>query len=220
MRDKVDRGVSLGAQVADIIRQRIVRGELRPGDRLTEEGVAEEFQVSRGPVRDAVSQLSYEGLVEVRRPRGIYIIGLTADDVEQLYSLRAALERLAVNRAAEVRDDEAWQPMRDCVERMAAAADEGDHPAFQRADVRFHSLFYEMARHPRLLATWRQYEPTFAALLDVTINHDDDLHESAEAHRRLYDLVRGEDRGALERELVDHLKRAEDRMRLELLSRS
>ena len=109
MRDKVERGVSLGTQVADIIRQRIVRGELQAGDRLTEEGVAEEFQVSRGPVRDAVSQLSYEGLVEVRRPRGIYILGLSADDVEQLYSLRGALERLAVQRAMDVTDDEPWR---------------------------------------------------------------------------------------------------------------
>ncbi|GLJ62918.1 GntR family transcriptional regulator [Microbacterium sp. JZ70] len=219
MRDKVERGVSLGTQVADIIRQRIVRGELQAGDRLTEEGVAEEFQVSRGPVRDAVSQLSYEGLVEVRRPRGIYILGLSADDVEQLYSLRGALERLAVQRAMDVTDDEPWRRVWQCVERMAVAADEGDHPAFQKADVEFHSLFYEMARHPRLLATWRQYEPTFAALLDVTINHDDDLHESSEAHRRLYDVLRSGDRAAAEAELIEHLRGAEERMRLELVAR-
>ena len=218
MRDTVRRGAALGEQVADIIRRRIVNGELVPGDRLTEEGVAEEFGVSRGPVRDAVSQLVYEGLVELRRPRGIYIRGLTVEDIEQLYSLRAALEQLAVKRAMAA-DDERWRPAEELTERMARAADSGDHGEFYRADVAFHSMFYELANHPRLLATWRQYEPTFTALLDVTINHDEDLHESAQSHRELYDIIRSGDAAAVARELDDHLRRAEGRMRLELAAR-
>lgn len=218
MADTVQRGASLGTQVADIIRRRIVRGELTQGDRLTEEAVAEEFGVSRGPVRDAVSQLAYEGLVEMRRPRGIYIRGLTMDDIDQLYSLRAALEQLAVRRAMAAGEGE-WGPALEQVERMAAAADSGDHLAFYRADVAFHSLFYELAQHPRLLATWRQYEPTFSALLDVTINHDEDLHESADAHRLLYDVIRSGDRARVAQVLEEHLDHAEARMRAELSAR-
>ncbi|MGO1411624.1 MULTISPECIES: GntR family transcriptional regulator [unclassified Microbacterium] len=218
MRDTVKRGVSLGEQVADILRRRIVRGELAQGDRLTEEAVAEEFGVSRGPVRDAVSLLVYEGLVETRRPRGIYIRGLTLDDIEQLYSLRGALEQLAVRRALGG-DEEVWQPVERLVERMERAADEGDHADFYRADVDFHSSFYELAGHPRLLATWRQYEPTFMALLEVTINHDEDLHESAHSHRVLFDLIRAGDAEPVAAELADHLVRAEERMRLELDAR-
>jgi GntR family transcriptional regulator of gluconate operon len=219
MRDKVDRGVSLGAQVADIIRQRIVRGELRRGDRLTEEALAEEFQVSRGPVRDAITQLTYERLIEIRRPRGVYILGLSDEDVEQLYSLRGALEQLAVDRAMDVADGRAWEPAIECVRRMQRAADAGDHPAFQAADLEFHSLLYDLADHPRLRATWKQYEPTFAALLEVTINHDDDLHESAEAHERLYEILRSGDKRHAAEELAAHLDGAEKRMRLELAGR-
>lgn len=55
MTQSVKRGESLGSQLARVLRQRIVRGELAPGDRLTEEGLAEEFEVSRGPVRDAIT---------------------------------------------------------------------------------------------------------------------------------------------------------------------
>ena len=67
MTQTVTRGESLGAQVARVLRQRIVRGELAPGARITEEALAEEFSVSRGPVRDALTQLSFEKLVEVQR---------------------------------------------------------------------------------------------------------------------------------------------------------
>ncbi|WP_240423597.1 GntR family transcriptional regulator [Microbacterium halotolerans] len=204
--------------MADILRRRIVRGELAQGDRLTEEGVAEEFGVSRGPVRDAVSLLVYEGLVETRRPRGIYIRGLTLDDIEQLYSLRGALEQLAVRRALGG-DEKTWQPVERLVQRMERAADARDHADFYRADVDFHSSFYELADHPRLLATWRQYEPTFMALLEVTINHDEDLHESAHSHRVLFDLIRAGDAEPVAAELADHLARAEERMRLELDAR-
>lgn len=214
----VSRGASLGAQVADIIRRRIVRGELAQGDRLTEEGVAEEFGVSRGPVRDAVSLLVNEGLVETRRPRGIYVRGLTLDDIEQLYSLRAALEQLAVSRAMRVEGTD-WRQVGALVEQMNEAAESGDHAAFYRADVNFHSVFYELAQHPRLLATWRQYEPTFKALLEVTINHDEDLHESAQSHRELFDLIVAGDAERVAAELADHLERAEERMRLELDAR-
>ena len=78
----VKRAESLGAQVARVLRQRIVRGDLAPGTRITEEALAEEFDVSRGPIRDALTQLSFENLVEVQRPRGVYITGLTKDDVD------------------------------------------------------------------------------------------------------------------------------------------
>ncbi len=216
----VQRTVPLGTQVAAILRTRIVRGELAPGERLTEEALADEFGVSRGPVRDAVTQLSYERLVEVQKPRGIYVTGLTDDDVEQLYSLRGALEQLAMKRAMMVTDDARWAPALADVERMARAADDGDHAAFLAADMRFHDLLYELADHPRLRAAWQQYALTWEALLQVTVNHDRDLHESADAHRRLYEVMRAGDPVIAAAELQGHLAGAEKRMRLELDARS
>ena len=219
MTQTVTRGESLGAQVARVQRQRIVRGELAPGARLTEEALAEEFAVSRGPVRDALTQLSFEKLVEVQRPRGVYIVGLTSDDVDQLYSLRGALEQLALSRAMRVDDDDRWQPMADAVQRMAEAADAGDHAAFVTADLDFHSQIYALADHPRLEGAWNQYLPTFTALLEVTINHDEDLHESSDDHVKLLDVMRTgapEDAAAV---LSAHLDGARERMLHEVGSR-
>ena len=220
MARSVQRAPSLGQQVADILRQRIVRGELVAGDRLTEEALAEEFTVSRGPVRDAITRLVFEKLVEVHAPRGIYIVGLNDDDVDQLYSLRAALEQLALERAMRVADDEKWTAMRDAVSRMNDAAQTSDHPDFLAADLDFHSQIYALAAHPRLEGAWRQYLPTFEALLEVTINHDDDLHDSAADHGRLYEIMRSGDVDGASRVLADHLQGARDRMTLELRSRT
>lgn len=216
MTQTVQRGEALGAQVARVLRQRIVRGELAAGSRITEEALAEEFSVSRGPIRDALVQLSFEKLVEVQRPRGVYIVGLQPDDVDQLYSLRGALEQLALSRAIRIEEDARWAPMVAAVERMGAAADAGDYAAFVTADLEFHSQIYRLADHARLEGAWQQYLPTFAALLEVTINHDEDLHESASDHVTLMRVMR---EGAPEEAaevLASHLDGARLRMLSEL----
>ncbi|WP_314650268.1 GntR family transcriptional regulator [uncultured Microbacterium sp.] len=215
----VKRAESLGTQVARVLRQRIVRGDLAPGTRLTEEALAEEFEVSRGPIRDALTQLSFENLVEIQRPRGVYIVGLTQDDVDQLYSLRGALEQLALSRAMRVDDDERWAAMQAAVERMAAAADAGDHAAFVTADLDFHSQIYALADHPRLEGAWSQYLPTFAALLEVTINHDEDLHESSGDHVTLMQVMRSGAPDEAAAVLAAHLDGARDRMLSEISAR-
>ena len=216
MAQGVNRGESLGAQVANVLRRRIVHGEIAPGERFTEEALAEEFAVSRGPIRDAITQLSFEKLVTVQRPRGIYVTGLTGDDVDQLYSLRGALEQLALARAMRVQDDARWVAITRAVERMAAAADEGDHPAFVAADLDFHSQLYALADHPRLEGAWQQYLPTFATLLEVTINHDEDLHESSDDHARLLEVMRHGTPADAADVLTAHLDGARDRMLSEL----
>lgn len=215
----VRRAESLGSQIADVLRTRIVRGELVAGERLTEEALAEEFQVSRGPVRDAITQLTSELLVQVKRPRGIYIVGLSEADVEQLYSLRAALEKLALEGAMRVEGDERWAAMWDSVEVMARAAQSGDHAAFAEADLRFHTEIYALADNPRLEAVWRLYAPTFSALLEVTINHDHDLTDSAHDHRRLFDIMRSGDAARAVEVLEAHLEGAHARMVAELSER-
>ena len=220
MSETVNRGESLGAQIANLLRQRIVRGVLAPGERITEEALAEEFSVSRGPVRDALTQLSFEKLVRIQRPRGVFVVGLTHDDVDELYSLRGALEQLALSRAVRVKDDERWAAMADSLRRMADAAHAADHGAFVEADLDFHSQIYSLADHARLEGAWRQYLPTFTALLDVTINHDADLHDSAHDHVVLMEVMRSGDAARAADVLTAHLDGARDRMLSELVQQT
>lgn len=118
-----------------------------------------------------------------------------------------------------VDDDTRWESVRRAVRRMRDAADQGDHATFLQADLDFHSQLYVLADHPRLAAVWGQYLPTFTALLEVTINHDDDLHESGADHERLYDLLRGGEISVASAALEEHLGGAARRMREELVTR-
>ena len=103
---------------------------------------------------------------------------------------------------------------------MSAAADAGDHAAFVTADLDFHSQIYALADHPRLEGAWSQYLPTFAALLEVTINHDEDLHESSGDHFTLMDVMRTGTSEEASAVLAAHLDGARDRMLSEIQTRA
>ena len=202
----------LGDRVAHELRVLIVSGTVAPGTHLVEGALAEQFDVSRGPVRDALRHLEAEGLVESRR-RGVFVKGLSAEDVDELYSLRETLEamalRLIMRRAAEAD----WSVAERCVAEMRRAADAADAREFARADLEFHSQFYVLCGHRRLTAVWEQYRPTFAVMLGVTNAQDRDLHPSAEAHVQLLAAIRSGSAAETESLLSEHLLGSCNRLR-------
>lgn len=193
-----------GEQVTDGLRDRIVRGLLPPGMRLVEESLAKQFGVSRGPIRDALRQLDTEGLVESRQP-GVYVVGIAESDIEELYSLRDAIETLALRLAMDRVPEAGWDRMRAFVDALEQSADERDAERFATLDIEFHSLIYTLSGHRRLADIWGQYAPILMTLLRTTVLEDLELHDSARKHRRLYELIIGGDQGQAVAELKDHL---------------
>lgn len=202
----------LGERVAHELRVLMISGQLAPGVHLVEGTLAEQFDVSRGPVRDALRLLEAEGLVESRR-RGVFVKGLDAADVGELYSLRESLESLALRLAMATARDSDWAVARRRVTEMRDAAGKADPPGFARADLDFHTQFYLLSGHRRLTAVWAQYRPTFAVLLDITNAQDRDLRSSAQAHADLLDVAVSGDPDAAVALLADHLRGACDRLR-------
>lgn len=201
----------LGSQVAGELRSLIVRGDMPPGTRLVETALASLFDVSRGPIRDALRTLQSEGLIEVRK-RNAYVRGLKDEDISELYSLRSSLESLAVRMTSENRATVTWAPFDRAVDAMRAAADRSDPEAFAVADLEFHTHLYEASEHKRLAAMWAQILPTFSELLKVTIAQDADLHPSADSHATILQFCRSGDVDAVLGELTAHLEQARDRL--------
>lgn len=149
----------LSNTVVDRLREAILRGLFLPGDRLREEQLAEALGVSRGPIRDALLQLEREGMV-VRRPnRGAMVARLSRADLEEVYSVRVAIEPVAyawATRNAVQRDLEEMQAIIDSYSKLTRrvtvqeAAD---------ADLGFHDVIYVAARNKRLLNLWQDLRP-------------------------------------------------------------
>jgi DNA-binding GntR family transcriptional regulator len=142
----------LREQVRDLIRDRIVRGELAPGDRLVERALAEELGVSRVPVREALNLLKGEGFVQDVPRRGVIVTMLSREDVDDLFEVREALEvqsaRLACQRATE----EEIASLTDIAARAEQARDQGDAGTMADLNEAFHDAIPRLA-HNRTLAT-------------------------------------------------------------------
>jgi GntR family transcriptional regulator of gluconate operon len=208
----LQRASFLGDQVVDVLRRQIITQDLPAGSLLVESKLAEAFQVSRGPIRDAIRVLLNEGLVE-SRGRSVAVVELTAVDIDELFSLRASLERLGLQTALLAHRDDLDVLLRAAIERMKLAVIAKDPAEFTLADMQFHSSFGIASQHRRLADVWSQYQPTIENLLLLANLDHDRLATSLDAHEDLADLVRaGKDDEALD-ELATHLDGSRIRLR-------
>ncbi len=197
----------LGDEVADRLRRAILVGELTPGTHLVESVLSTEFDVSRGPIRDALRELENEGLVEARR-RGLFVTGLTRDDVWELYTLRAALDLVALDLAVERFRPVDFAHLRQLVKTMESAVIDGRMADFAQADMDFHSAFYERAGHRRLLKAWQGLVRTFRVLIEVTDIENPDVSSIVREHRDILDAAEQRDVALLRARIGESLDRA------------
>jgi GntR family transcriptional regulator of gluconate operon len=190
----------LGEEVAQLLRRAILVGDLAPGTHLVESVLSTEFDVSRGPIRDALRELESEGLVEARR-RGVFVTGLTRDDVWELYTLRAAIDLVALDLAVARFTPEDFAHLRRLVTRMEHAAREGRLADFAEADMSFHSAFYERAGHRRLLKVWQSFVATFRVLIELTDVENPDVSSIVQEHHEILEAAERGDTAALRAQL-------------------
>jgi DNA-binding GntR family transcriptional regulator len=139
-------------QVCEQLRDQIISGRLGPGHRLVERDLAEDFGVSRVPVREAVQTLIAEGFVEAVSPRRIVVRKLSRRDVEELFDVRESLEVLSTRQATERADAVALRRFKELLEAARLATVAGEPAALSRANSAFHHHVIEMSGN-RLLAS-------------------------------------------------------------------
>ena len=133
---------------------RIVTGHYPAGTRLREERLASEFRISRTPVRDILHLLAQDGLVRREPHCGVQVAGFTADDVEEVYDIRKALELLAVDCAVAKVNLQRLRDLRAKVVELASASDVAQHVELDQA---IHGYIVEACRRPRLTAVLNQH---------------------------------------------------------------
>jgi DNA-binding GntR family transcriptional regulator len=178
---------TLGDNVADSLREAIFRGLFQPGQRLAEAPIASKLKVSRAPVRDALASLEQEGLVSRDSTRGATVISLSRKDVEEICSLRQALEILAVQRAIEVGTNDHWS-------RLAANIRETEKARtpeqLANLDLEFHDTLMRAAGHGRLLSTWMGLRSQIRLLMmRRNLGDADSLRGTVRGHKELLEAI-------------------------------
>ena len=166
----LDASPALAERTYRALLDAIVGGELAPGERHTQEALAERLGVSRQPVLQALLLLRSQGLVKDEpNRRGVEVAPLTAAFVQHLYAVRGALDALAARSAAHRPRPELREPGLALVRAGRAAAAAADSRALVGADVAFHRFLYEAAHNPVLAETaevhWHHTRRAMAAYL-------------------------------------------------------
>jgi DNA-binding GntR family transcriptional regulator len=177
--------------VAETLREMIMTGQLAPGSELRQRDLAEYFNVSPTPVREALRRLESEGLVGTELHRGSRVAPLNVEAQEENYLILAELEALATRLAVEKMTDEDLEEVRACGDAFAAADDESEARELNR---QFHFRVYECARSPLLLSLMRVLWSSFAYGPQLWRPHD----QSVKEHQLLIDALsaRAADRAA------------------------
>ena len=192
---KAERQLSQTQKATAVLREMIVNNRLPAGASYLESELAEMLGMSRTPVREAAVTLEALGLVEVRPRRGIRILPLSPQDMEEVYQILTELEGLAAEQAAarklskqEIREAE------KALSEMETALKQDDRERWAAADKRFHDLLVSMSSNERLKALVESYNDQVhrARLLTLRLRPSPD--KSNRDHRALFDAIRAGDR--------------------------
>lgn len=147
---KLDNYKPLRDIVFQAMREAIIKGDLKPGERLMEVQLAEEMGVSRTPVREAIRKLELEGLVVMVPRKGAYVAGLTLKEVADVFEIRGSLEGLAAALAADRITDEEVAELDNILEDISVAGEKGDVDTIIEKDALFHQILFNATRNDRL----------------------------------------------------------------------
>jgi GntR family transcriptional regulator, gluconate operon transcriptional repressor len=185
----LDAPRSLAEDAADRIREQILAGGFPQGSHLVEARIAEQLNVSRGPVREAFKLLRAEGLLTEEPRRGTFVVSLSARDVREIYGLRAAIEGRAARNLTRSADPDALAELRERLSAIERAAAEGDVAAAYRADLAFHDAVCRLSGNARLHEVFERYVPMLRALLHLDERMSESLDAVAAQHRPMVEAI-------------------------------
>lgn len=180
--------VSVADQVAGIVRQRILEGELRPGTSLAEIPLAASLGVSRNTMREAVRILSLEGLLKRNIHRGLAVPQLSLRDVEEIYHLRRMLEIPAV-LAARRPNKELREELRVALDGYEKAVGSRDWVRAVTCDLHFHTLLIRFHNNQRLETFYQKVIGELRMGMVLVDRSHDDPGALIPVHRKLYQLL-------------------------------
>lgn len=145
-----DTNQPLSSDLFSKLQEDILTGKLENGDKLTEMRICNEYSVSRTPVREALRQLEMNGLIKTVPNRGAFVVGLSEQDISDMYILRAEAEVIAVRWAIERITDEEMEALNETFEFMEFYTMKNDIPKMLNINLAFHKIIYD-ATHNRML---------------------------------------------------------------------
>ncbi len=209
----MDAYLPLRDVVFQTLRTAILKGDLKPGERLMELQLASKLGVSRTPIREAIRMLEQEGLARTIPRKGAEVAGMTEKDMEDVLQIRCVLEELAARLSCQNITDEEMRELKIAMVAFEEKTREGNVVELAKADVTFHDIIYRAADNPKLLVLLNNLREQMYRYRTEYMK-DDRIHPVLiREHKEMVKALESRDQELVAREVRQHLKNQEEVMK-------
>lgn len=201
---------TLPEQVYRLLKDAIERGELPSGSKLIENDIANQLNVSRTPVREAISRLAAEGLVTLVPRRGAFVASLDHKTIRELYEVREALEVLATELAMPTLESEDVIPLEQTLEQFAEALERDDYQVYFELDRAFHEQLVALSGNSKLQELFQLIDGTIQVTRWMHCDSGEISELALEEHNRIVAALRDHDRERAVDLVRAHIRRVKD----------
>ncbi|UFS72369.1 GntR family transcriptional regulator [Geomonas sp. RF6] len=190
MKRSVENHLTLRERILGTIRDAIMNGSLKPGEKIAEPELAARFGISRTPIREAFRQLESEGYLTVIPRKGALVASFSAKDVEEFYAIKSILEGYAARKACERLTPKDIAKLEKINEKLRALAEEGDVGHFFKVHNTFHEVFIKGAGNEKLAEMIFALVKKFQRLRLASLAKPGRMQVSVEEHEKIIDAFR------------------------------
>ena len=171
----------------------ILSGSIQPGERINESRIASLLGVSRAPIREALRHLSSSGILQTQTNRGMFVREIKGREVDELYDIRAALDALAGERAAELINEGHQQVLDKWMQEMAVCVEASDTGAYFRANLDFHTAIVKISGNENLLSIYEGICKRMSLFRRVSLSLPGQLSVSLRRHGLILEAITSRD---------------------------
>jgi len=198
--------------VFETLREAILTGQLKAGERLMEVQLAEEMGVSRTPVREAIRKLELEGLVVMIPRKGAYVADISTKDIADVFEIRSALEALAAALACERITEDELEELERLLVKIAECAEKNDLETLVQLDTQFHDILYRASRNDRLVQIINNLREHIQRFRTSSLATPGRMRETVEEHKALVEAISSRNVELAQRLAQEHIENAENRL--------
>ena len=200
--------ISLEERVYLLLEEEILTGKLKPGEQLREIALAQRLEASRTPIRSALHRLAEDGLVELSANRGATVVGITEDDIKDIYAVRMRLEGLAARLAAERMSDKDKARLTEIVELSEFYLKKGDDERRSELDSEFHNTIFLASGSRNLNKILSDLHKNIKAYRRLSLKNTNRAEKSILEHRGILEAILKKDADEAERLTAVHIEQA------------
>jgi DNA-binding GntR family transcriptional regulator len=199
-------------QIADHIQQSILEGNIRPGDRLIENDIAKQLDVSRTPTREAFRILASQGLVEINSNKGVRVTLITKSDLAELFEVRILLEKYCLRNFVRNATGAEIHNLETELKKMAMSVADNDNAAYLRHSVNFHTSFINKCQNKRLISIFEILKNNIHCAQIFYARKAVARQDSVQEHQAIWGAIKSRSIEKAETALSHHLENSYMRM--------